>query len=103
MTEAKLRETVELSLMGQALVLREVFTKIVIPESEIEQFYVQNGGVLPDWAEVEETARRRAQEKGAELADYKRIRKVQVVKEPLVRTSIGKVKRVVYKGALDEK
>ena len=74
---------------------------IVYPDEE--WFKAQNGGVLPDWAEVEETTRRRAQEKSAELADYKRIRKVQVVKEPLVRTSIGKVKRVVYKGALDEK
>ena len=74
---------------------------IVYPNEE--WFKAQNGGTLPDWAEVEETTRRRAQEKSAELADYKRIRKVQVVKEPLVRTSIGKVKRVVYKGALDEK
>ncbi len=74
---------------------------IVYPDEE--WFKAQNGGALPDWTEVEETARRRAQEKSAELADYKRIRKVQVVREPLVRTSIGKVKRVVYKGALDEK
>ena len=74
---------------------------IVYPNEE--WFKAQNGGTLPDWAEVEETTRRRAQEKSAELADYKRIRKVQVVKEPLVRTSIGKVKRVLYKGALDEK
>jgi len=74
---------------------------IVYPNEE--WFKAQNGGTLPDWAEVEETTRKRAQEKSAELADYKRIRKVQVVKEPLVRTSIGKVKRVVYKGALDEK
>ena len=73
---------------------------IVYPNEE--WFKAQNGGTLPDWAEVEETTRKRAQEKSAELADYKRIRKVQVVKEPLVRTSIGKVKRVVYKGALDE-
>ena len=74
---------------------------IVYPSEE--WFKAQNGGTLPDWAEVEETTRKRAQEKSAELADYKRIRKVQVVKEPLVRTSIGKVKRVLYKGALDEK
>ncbi len=74
---------------------------IVYPNEE--WFKAQNGGALPDWAEVEETTRKRAQEKSAELADYKRIRKVQVVKEPLVRTSIGKVKRVLYKGALDEK
>ena len=74
---------------------------IVYPNEE--WFKARNGGALPDWAEVEETTRKRAQEKSAELADYKRIRKVQVVKEPLVRTSIGKVKRVLYKGALDEK
>ena len=74
---------------------------IVYPNEE--WFKAQNGGVLPDWAAVEETTRKRTQEKSAELADYKRIRKVQVVREPLMRTSIGKVKRVVYKGALDEK
>jgi len=65
-------------------------------------FKDQNGGTLPDWAEIEKTAIRRAQEKCAELADYKRVRKVIVAREPLVRTSIGKVKRVAYKGTLDE-
>jgi long-chain acyl-CoA synthetase len=67
-----------------------------------EWFKEQNGGKLPDWAEVEKVAIKRAQEKCAELADYKRIRKVKVMKEPLVRTSIGKVKRVAYKGMLNE-
>jgi long-chain acyl-CoA synthetase len=65
-------------------------------------FREQNGGKLPGQAEMEKIAAKRAQEKSAELADYKRIRKVSVSKEPLVRTSIGKVKRVVYKGTLDE-
>ena len=60
------------------------------------------GGTLPPWEEVEKVAIKRTQEKCAELADYKRVRKVVVSKEPLVRTSIGKVKRVVYKGTLDE-
>ena len=67
-----------------------------------EWFKEQNGGKLPAWEEVEKIAVKRAQEKCAELADYKRVRKVVVSKEPLVRTSIGKVKRVVYKGTLDE-
>ena len=67
-----------------------------------EWFKEQNGGTLPSWEEVEKTAIKRAQEKCAELADYKRIRKVLVMREPLVRTSIGKVKRVAYKGMLDE-
>jgi len=65
-------------------------------------FKEQNGGTLPDWSEVEKVAIRRAQEKCAELADYKRVRKVVVSREPLVRTSIGKVRRVAYKGTLDE-
>ena len=66
-------------------------------------FRREYGGKLPPWEEVEKVATKRAQEKCAELADYKRIRKVRVSKEPLVRTSIGKVKRVAYKGTLDEK
>ena len=65
-------------------------------------FKEQNGGKLPDWAEMEKIAMKRAAEKCAELADYKRVRKWVVSKEPLVRTSIGKVKRVAYKGTLNE-
>ena len=65
-------------------------------------FRTSNGGELPPWEEIEKIATKRAHEKCAELADYKRVRKMVVAKEPLVRTSIGKVKRVVYKGALDE-
>ena len=55
-----------------------------------------------DWPEVEKAVARRVQEKSAELADYKRIRKVVVSREPLERTSVGKVRRVTYKGRLDE-
>ena len=73
---------------------------IIYPNEE--WFKDQNGGKLPPWEEMEKVATKRAQEKCAELADYKRVRKVVVSKEPLVRTSIGKVKRVTYKGALDE-
>ena len=65
-------------------------------------FKREYGGKLPAWEEMEKVAIKRAQEKCAELADYKRVRKVVVAKEPLVRTSIGKVKRVAYKGTLDE-
>ena len=65
-------------------------------------FKREYGGKLPAWEEIEKVAIKRAQEKCAELADYKRVRKVVVAKEPLVRTSIGKVKRVTYKGTLDE-
>jgi long-chain acyl-CoA synthetase len=73
---------------------------VIYPDEE--WFKERNGGTLPPWEEVEKTAIKRAQEKCAELADYKRVRKVLVMREPLVRTSIGKVKRVAYKGMLDE-
>ena len=65
-------------------------------------FKEQNGGKLPDWAEIEKVAAKRAAEKCAELADYKRVRKWVISREPLERTSIGKVRRVAYKGALNE-
>jgi len=74
---------------------------IIYPNEE--WFKRENGGKLPAWEEMEKVTTKRAQEKCAELADYKRVRKVMIAKEPLVRTSIGKVKRVAYKGALDEK
>lgn len=73
---------------------------IIYPNEE--WFKREYGGAMPAWEEVEKVAIKRAQEKCAELADYKRVRKVVVAKEPLVRTSIGKVKRVAYKGKLDE-
>jgi hypothetical protein len=51
---------------------------------------------------MERVVSKKVQEKSAELADYKRVRKVVVSHEPLERTSIGKVRRVAYKGTLDE-
>ena len=74
---------------------------IVYPNED--WFRDQNGGKLPPREEMEKTVVKRAQERAAELADYKRVRKVVCWHEPLERTSIGKVRRVAYKGALDEK
>jgi long-chain acyl-CoA synthetase len=73
---------------------------VVYPNEE--WFAQKNGGTKPSWEEIEKTVVKRVQEKSAELADYKRIRKVLVLREPLERTSIGKVRRVAYKGKLDE-
>ncbi len=56
----------------------------------------------PTWEEAESAARDRVHRRCQDLADYKRVRKVEISREPLVRTSIQKVKRVVYKGKLDE-
>ncbi len=74
---------------------------IIHPDEE--WFKDRNGGVLPPWEEMEKTALKQAQERCAELADYKRVRKWVVSREPLERTSIGKVRRVAYKGALNER
>lgn len=61
-----------------------------------------NGGVEMPWPEAEKIAQSRVHAQCQHLADYKRVRKVVVSKEPLARTSIQKVRRVAYKGALDE-
>ena len=60
-----------------------------------------HGEEMP-WDEVVKVTRAHVQTCCAELADYKRVRKISVSKAPLERTSIQKVRRVAYKGALDE-
>lgn len=73
---------------------------IVYPN--VDWFTEKNGGKAPSWEEIEKATIHTVQEKSASLADYKRIRKVVVYREPLERTSVGKVRRVTYKGKLDE-
>lgn len=73
---------------------------IVHPDED--WFAARNGGKAPDWAEMEKTTVKRVQEAMSDLADYKRARKVVVYREPLERTAIGKVRRVTYRGKLDE-
>ena len=60
------------------------------------------GGVVPPWPEVEKLAAEHVHARCQDLADYKRVRKVVVSRTPLERTSIQKVRRVAYKGTLDE-
>lgn len=81
--------------------LGEKVGAIIYPNEE--WFKGENLGRLPDWEDIAKTAMKRAAERCAELADYKRVRKWVVAKEPLVRTAIGKVRRGMYKGSLDEK
>ena len=73
---------------------------IVYPN--VDWFTAENGGKAPEWEDMEKVVSKRVQERSAELADYKRVRKVEVYREPLERTSVGKVRRVAYKGRLDE-
>ena len=62
----------------------------------------RNGGEEVSWEEAEKIAREHVHAQCHELADYKRVRKIVISKEPLARTSIQKVRRVAYKGTLDE-
>lgn len=73
---------------------------IVYPDED--WFSAQNKGKKPDWAEMEAETTRSVQKSVTDLADYKRVRKIVVSHEPLERTAIGKVRRVTYKGKLDE-
>lgn len=73
---------------------------IVYPNEE--WYAAENGGTKPAWEDIEKSVIKHVQERSAELADYKRIRKVVVYREPLERTSVGKIRRVAYKGKLDE-
>ena len=62
----------------------------------------RNGGKDVPWEEAEKIAQEHVHTQCHSLADYKRVRKIVISKEPLARTSIQKVRRVAYKGALDE-
>ena len=67
-----------------------------------EDFFRGKDGKLPAWEEMEKATMKAVQRRCADLADYKRPRKVVISKEPLERTSVGKIRRVTYKGKLDE-
>ncbi len=73
-----------------------------IAHPDEEWFKAKNGGTLPPWEEMEKSTIKAVQKRCADLADYKRVRKVVVYKDPLERTSVGKIRRVTYKGKLDE-
>lgn len=54
------------------------------------------------WATIEKMIHAAVLERSAVLADFKHIRKLHIQREPLQRTSILKIRRVAYQGALDE-
>jgi len=73
-----------------------------IVSPNMEAITAAHNGQEPAWEEVERLVREAAVEQCQELADYKRLRKTLVQREPLERTSIQKVRRVTYQGRLDE-
>ena len=74
----------------------------VIVHPDEEALTARNGGTPMAWKEMEHVARFGIRMRCQKLADYKRPRKILVLHEPLERTSIQKVRRVAYKGMLDE-
>ena len=74
----------------------------VIVHPDEEALAARNGGKPMDWKDMERVARFGIRTRCQKLADYKRPRKILVLHEPLERTSIQKVRRVAYKGMLDE-
>jgi long-chain acyl-CoA synthetase len=74
----------------------------VIVHPDEEALAERNGGKPMTWAEMEKVATFGIRTRCQRLADYKRPRKILVLHEPLERTSIQKVRRVAYKGMLDE-
>ena len=74
----------------------------VIVHPDEEALTARNGGKPMPWKDMEHVARFGIRTRCQKLADYKRPRKILVLHEPLERTSIQKVRRVAYKGMLDE-
>ncbi len=72
---------------------------IVVPDMDV--FTRENGKKEPSWEKVEAAMHRIVAEQCKSLADYKAPRKVAVYKDPLVRTSAGKIRRFAYRHALD--
>lgn len=60
------------------------------------------GGTEPAWERVERLVRESVHEQCESLADYKHPRKLVIHRDPLERTSVQKVRRCVYQGALNE-
>ena len=73
---------------------------IVTPH--FENIRAANHDVEPEWATIEKMIHAAVLERSAVLADFKHIRKLHIQREPLQRTSILKIRRVAYQGALDE-
>ena len=73
---------------------------VVHPDMDL--LAARNGGKEVAWEEAEKIAQEHVHAQCHDLADYKRVRKIVVSKDPLERTSIQKVRRVAYKGMLNE-
>jgi len=73
---------------------------ILVPNLDAVQAAL--GGQPPEWEQVDRLIRERVRVQCESLAEYKHPRKLVVRREPLERTSIQKVRRCLYQGALNE-
>ena len=73
---------------------------ILVPN--LDAIEAAHAGEAPAWEQVEHVVRDRVHALCESLADYKHPRKLVIRREPLERTSIQKVRRCLYQGALDE-
>ena len=71
---------------------------IVVPNLDA---FKRKDGSLPDWTEIEDETRKTVQAQCEHLAEYKHPRKIAVYHDPLERTSSQKVRRYVYRDALN--
>ena len=73
---------------------------ILVPD--LDAIQAAHGGETPAWERVEHLVRDRVHAQCESLSEYKHPRKLVIRREPLERTSIQKVRRCLYQGALDE-
>lgn len=73
---------------------------IAVPN--LEALALASGGAEPAWEIVVRRVREAVLRQCDALAEYKHPRKVEVRREPLTRTSVQKVRRCLYQGALNE-
>ena len=68
----------------------------------LEALRQAHGGEEPPWERLEHDVREAVHRQCKSLADYKHPRKLLIRREPLERTSVQKVRRCLYQGALNE-
>ncbi len=73
---------------------------ILVPD--LDAIQAAHDGEALAWERVEHLVRDRVHAQCESLSDYKHPRKLVIRREPLERTSIQKVRRCLYQGALDE-
>ena len=74
----------------------------LIATPNVDGIIAANDGQEPEWEAVEKMLRERIIARVKDLATYKHPRKIVIRRDPLERTSIGKVRRVSYQGSLNE-